>query len=223
MVADTSTQLVLQKKLQLLKIGLYYQMQEDPIDKAIEKYKNHPIIKHNKQNDITTEKCNFRVVSTDDKVHQFRMLNSSKESPVGSIPVKIIKSTSNIIASMLRRVLNENIRQQRFPEKLKEGNITSLDKKDYVSSKKKYRPIAGLPSMSKIYERILESLMKPIVRGFLSPFLCGIHKKYSTQHALLRFVECITKSLDSGEIVGAVLMNLSKAFDCLNHDLLLAK
>ena len=80
-----------------------------------------------------------------------------------------------------------------------------------------------LPSMSKIYERILENQLKLFPRCFLSSFLQGFRKNYFTQHALLRYIECIQRALDRGENAGAVFMELSKEFDCLNHYLLLAK
>ena len=65
--------------------------------------------------------------------------------------------------------------------------------------------------------------MKAFARCFLSSLLCGFRENYSTQYALLRFIEDCRKALDSGNTAGAVLMDLSKAFDCLNHDLLIAK
>ena len=58
---------------------------------------------------------------------------------------------------------------------------------------------------------------------FLSPFLCGYRKGYSAQHALLSMLEKWRISLDKGGYGGGVLMDLSKAFDTLDHDLLIAK
>ena len=57
----------------------------------------------------------------------------------------------------------------------------------------------------------------------LSSILCGFRKGYNAQHALVRVLEKWKSSLDSGENIGAILMDLPKAFDCIRHDLLLAK
>ena len=87
--------------------------------------------------------------------------------------------------------------------------------------KKNYRPITVLPSVSKIYERMMQDQMLPFVQSFLSPLLCEFREGYGTQHALLHVVETCKKSIDSGGVAGAVLTDLSKAFDCLrlcSHD-----
>ena len=57
----------------------------------------------------------------------------------------------------------------------------------------------------------------------LSPKLCGFRKEHSTQHALLNMLKNRQKCLDKSGVVGTVLMNLTKAYNCLPHDLLLAK
>ena len=63
----------------------------------------------------------------------------------------------------------------------------------------------------------------PFVQCFLSPLLCGFRKGYNTQDALLKFLETCKITMDNGGFAGALLMDVSKAFDCLNHELLLAK
>ena len=65
--------------------------------------------------------------------------------------------------------------------------------------------------------------MKEYIEKYLSPFLCGYRKGYNTQYALTSMIEKWKKHLDNNGIAGALLMDLSKAFDTLNHELLIAK
>ena len=69
----------------------------------------------------------------------------------------------------------------------------------------------------------MQKQMLPFFQCLLSPLLCGFREGYGAQYALLNFVESCKKSLDSGGVTGTVLTDLSKAFDCLNHELLIAK
>ena len=115
------------------------------------------------------------------------------------------------------------IKNGQFPDELKEGDVSSLFKKNDPTSKVTYRPIIMLPATSKIFERLMNNQIKQFSEHFLSPLLCGFRPGYSTQHALLRFVETFKESLDKKCFAGAVLMDFSKAFDSLNHELLIAK
>ena len=80
-----------------------------------------------------------------------------------------------------------------------------------------------LSTISKIFERIMLSQINVYMTDKLSPFLCGFRKGMSSQHSLLYLIEKIKKSMDKSEEYGIVLTDLSKAFDCLPHDLLIAK
>ena len=90
--------------------------------------------------------------------------------------------------------------------------------------KENYRPVSLLPVISKLFERLMQKQMKTFIEKFLSSFLCGYRKGYNTQYALLAMIEKWKKILDGkGGYAGAILMDLSKAFDTINHELLIAK
>ena len=89
--------------------------------------------------------------------------------------------------------------------------------------KQNYRPISLLPAVSKVFERIMYNQLFDYIGTFFSPLLGGFRKGYNTQHVLLNFLQKCKASLDNKELAGSILMDLSKAFDCINHDLLIAK
>ena len=68
-----------------------------------------------------------------------------------------------------------------------------------------------------IYDQLYEYL-----ENFLNKLLCGFRKAHSTQHSLFRLIQKWQEELDSGGYVGAILMDLIKAYDCLSHDLLIS-
>ena len=139
-----------------------------------------------------------------------------------SIPAKVLKENSDLLLPYLSSTYNTCILKNSFPNELKPGDISSLFKKDDAFNKKNYRPITVPSSVSKIFERMYEQVI-PFAECFPSPLLCGFWKGYNTQHALLKCVETCKVAIDNGGFAGALLMDLSKAFDSLDHELLLAK
>ena len=110
-----------------------------------------------------------------------------------------------------------------FPDILKHADITSVFKKGDSTKKENYRPISTLSNLSKVFERILHDQISNFIEPKFSKFLVGFRKKHNTQHALLRMIEKWKTKLNNGCKIGAIIMDLSKAFDTLNHDLLLSK
>ena len=86
-----------------------------------------------------------------------------------------------------------------------------------------YRPIRILSHLSKIYDRCMHDEINAYFDNILSKFQCGFRKCYSAQHCLLYMIEKIRKIRDSKGVFAAVLTDLSKVFDCISHELLLAK
>ena len=160
---------------------------------------------------------------TEDIVIHIERLDQTKAFPIESIPAKVLKENSDLLFPYLISTCNSCISESYFPNELKAGDISSLNKKDDTFKKKNYRPITVLSSVSKIFERLIYEQVIPFTECSLSPLLCDFRKGYNTQHALLRFLETCKITRDNGDFACALLMDLLKAFDCLNHELLLAK
>ena len=96
-------------------------------------------------------------------------------------------------------------------------------KKDSRNEKENYRPVSILPNLSKICERCMYKQMNKYFDPILSKYQFGFRKGYSAQQCLLIMIEKWRASLDQNGTCAALLTDLSKAFDCLPHDLLIAK
>ena len=101
--------------------------------------------------------------------------------------------------------------------------LLRLSKKNDRLFKSNYRPVSILPTLSKIYEKILYKQIYEYFNTIFSKYLCGFRKGYSIQHCLLYMLEYLRKALDKGMHTGILLTDLTKAFDSLSHDLLVAK
>ena len=98
--------------------------------------------------------------------------------------------------------------------------MTPVFKKEDASLLKNYRPVSVLPVVSNIYERIMQKEILEYIDKHLSPHLCGYRKGYSTQTALTSMLEKLKLTIDNKGFAGGVIMDLSKAFDKINHPLL---
>ena len=196
---------------------------DDPILKAIEKYKNHPSIIKIKEVREIPMLFEFNFLTMHEVALEIRNINSSKSNPIDSIPAKMIKENSSFFCTLLYNNFKNCISTCTFPNKLKLADVTPVHKKGVHMDKSNYRPVSILPAISKIYERVLYTQMNCFTENILSKFQCGFRKGTSAQHCLIVMLEKWKKSVDMKGCSGALLTDLSKAFDCLSHDLLIAK
>ena len=195
----------------------------DPVIRAIIKYRAHPSIIAIKENYNSSTRFNFSFVDKEDILKEIKNLKSNKATQNTDIPTKLIKENSDIFADFIFENLNDSISQSVFPSALKLANITPVHKKDSKSKKDHYRSISVLPNISKIYERFFFKQISEYFEQFLSKCQCGFRKGFSAQHSLLPMLEKWKSAADNNKVFGALLSDLSKAFDCLSHDLLIAK
>ena len=106
---------------------------------------------------------------------------------------------------------------------MKHADVTPLHKKCNKSLKENYRPVSILPILSKVFERSMFKQMSSFFDDIFSKYQYGFRKCFSTQRWLLALLEKWKRSIDRGKVFGVLLTDLSKAFDCLNHDLLISK
>ena len=147
--------------------------------------------------------------------------NKASQSP--DIPIKALKESSYIFSNFLCYSFNNFIKLSTFPEILKHADITPLYKKGKKDIKGNYRPVSILPNLSKIFEKCMFEQMSQFFENIFSKYQCGFRKGFSTQQCLLAMLEKWKRSVDNSKMFGALLTDLSKAFDCLDHELLIAK
>ena len=141
---------------------------------------------------------------------------------MNDIPFKAIKENKNI-SFFIHHNFNNSLSSSTFPTALKYGNFKPVFKKGAKTDKENYMPISILPTLSKVYERLIYNQMYPYFDKLFSKFPCVFWKGFNAQHCLITMMEKWWSSLDGGGQAGAPLTDLSNAFDRIDHELLIAK
>ena len=153
-----------------------------------------------------------------------RNINSRIATGSDKVPLKIVKILANIIDSYLTNIINSDLKRNAFFDSAEVTSIRPIFKgKGKGTEIKNYMPVSILNCFSKVYERFIQEYLMSSVTNFLSDFISAYRKGYSKNHVLLRLIGNWKAALDSNLFIGAVLIDLSKAFECIPHDLPIAK
>ena len=182
----------------------------DPTFKAICKYKDHPSILAI-QNNCKKETLRFSNVNIEGIKKDILKSHKNKASQHSDIPIKIIKENLDTFADFLCTNISSSFKSSSFPSCLKMAYVTPLHKKGKKDLKQNFRPVSILPS------NILESIWKEHVCTNVASKKAIVHN-----NAFLALLEKWERAVDSGQMLCALLTDLSKAFDCLYHELLIA-
>ena len=136
---------------------------------------------------------------------------------------KILKISAPSLASPLTKLVNHCIRTSTWPTQWKLSNVTPVFKKDDASLASNYRPISILSAIPKILEKVMFDQLYNAFRPVFSPNMSGFLKGHSCCTALVKMIDDWRLALDSKKVTGSIAIDLSKAFDSICHNLLLAK
>ena len=142
-----------------------------------------------------------------------------------SLPTKILKEFNKHLIGPLSSIINKSLSEGIFPDMLKSALVCPIFKKNDKTNCANYRPISLLSNIGKIFKRIMYTRLDSFldVNDIIYNLQFGFRKKHSTNHALLSIVEKIRSSLDKKTFSCGVFVDLEKAFDTVNHKILLAK
>jgi hypothetical protein len=154
-----------------------------------------------------------------------KSLASKSSSGWDDIPQKIIKSSPLNIIRVLCHIFNLSFEEGVFPEKMKIAKVIPIYKKGSKLNVENYRPISLLPVFSKILERLIYTRLNTFLKkcNILYENQFGFRKRHSTSHASAYLSSKLYKILDDKEKAISVFMDLSKAFDTININILLEK
>jgi hypothetical protein len=203
--------------------GQTAQKQNESVEQILSSFNNHESIQNIKQQGHCSGTFSFRPVSESEMLSKLLKLNIKKACGYDEIPAKLLKMAAVPLSKFFSSVFNDSLTQNTFPDEMKYANVSPVFKKEDNLIKENFRPISVLTSSSKIFESLIADQMLNHFDQILSKLLAAYRKRYSCENVILMFVEFLRKSLDSDKHAACILMDLSKAFDCLPHDLLIAK
>ena len=173
------------------------------------------------------DKNNFSFCSVSNEVVLKIILNLdlSKASGIDKISAKFIKDGATVLALPISQIFNLSIKLSSFPDDCKISKLKPLFKKGSKIDPKNYRPISLLPIISKILEKLVHDQTQNYLdkNKIIYDYQSGFRKNFSTNYCLAYLNDKISKGLDTGIYTGMILIDLQKAFDTIDHSILLEK
>lgn len=196
------------------------------VEDVVDHYSKHPSVtminsQLSSQGDNTP--FTFHNITPQDVLTKLRVLNPRKSCGFDLIPAKLLQSGASVLCKTLTPIINDSLRSATFPSHLKYAEVSPIFKKDDPLDKNNYRPVSVLTSLSKVFESLVCDQLNDHFLDIFHNTVSAYRKNFSCENVLLKLLEDWRGWLDKGENIGCLMIDLSKAFDCLPHGLLVAK
>lgn len=196
------------------------------VDKCVVPYLPN-IINYNSNNPIVQnpldKKFHIKPVSTAELDKVISSFKNKYSAGYDEVPMPIIKNAKYQLIKPIMHIINSSFVSGIFPEKLKISKIKTVFKKGSTTDPNNYRPLSLLPTLSKIFERVMYIRLVEFleINGLFDDEQHGFRSSKSVITAGIEFVESILDAIDRGEHAVGIFMDLSKAFDSVCHSTLI--
>ena len=178
-------------------------------------------------NSNVPDKVSFSIpfITSDQVLSYIRILDPSKATGLDGLGPRIIKLAANSISPFIATLINKSIISGTFPSQLKYAKVFPVFKGGSKSDPSNYRPISILPTISKIFEKhVNKHLMNYLNKyNLIHKSQSGFRQKHSCQTALVKLIDQWMSCIDKGDLVGSLFIDFRKAFDVVDHEILMKK
>ena len=152
-------------------------------------------------------------------------LDPSKAIGLDGLGPRVLKLVGHILSPSIAALINKSILTGMFPDQLKLAKVFPIHKNGSKSDPANYRPISILPTISKIFERHVNKHLMAYLNKYslIHETQSGFRQKHSCQTALVKLIDQWMACIDKGDIIGSLFLDFRKAFDLVNHNILIKK
>ena len=167
----------------------------------------------------------LHIITLNEVKKEISKLDPKKSPGYDDVTAKFLQISEDLIATPLCQICNMSMSSGIYPDKLKIAKVIPIYKKGSKSDVSNYRPISVLSCINKIYEKLLcKRLYKFLsIKKCLYKYQFGFRENHSTLQALIETVDNIKSDIDNNNIVCGIFADLSKAFDTVDHSILIKK
>ena len=189
------------------------------------KYGKTAVNNYYKKLNLRGKNFSFAPVAPATILKLLKQLNPAKSAGIDNLTGKFLKEGAPVLASIITDLVNLSISLSLFPDDSKIAKLKPLYKKEAKTKPKNYRPISLLQLLSKITERIIHNQTQEFLdkNNILYKYQSGFRKHHSTDTCLSYLTDKVKIGFEEGLLTGMVLIDLQKAFDTIDHSILLEK
>ncbi len=188
-------------------------------------FDNEKITEFYKEKGVIPNAFSLSNVSIEIVRKQLASLNVTKSTGCDGIAARFLKDAADVIATPIAHIINLSLKTGTVPKEFKTARVVPLYKKGDRSQEGNYRPVSILPIVSKVFERLVHDQLYQYLcnNSLIYEFQSGFRPMFSTDTALTYLGDKIRFNMDKGLFTGVVLLDLQKAFDTVDHSILISK